>query len=83
MDWPASAFTTATAPLVLCVVGSDPFGPALGTIDGKLIAGHSLRIQYIAARDDLGDCHIAFIGVPDTIGRRQLLERLDRDGVVK
>ncbi len=76
VDWPASAFTTANAPLVLCVVGGDPFGPALGAIEGKLIAGRPLRIQYITARDGLGDCHIAFIGALDTAGRLQVLERL-------
>lgn len=77
VDWPAGAFTSATAPLVLCIVGADPFGAALGAIDGKQVGGRPLRIEYLSSRDSLSACHIAFIGALDTIGRRQVLERLD------
>ncbi len=29
VEWPESAFSTPTAPIVVCVLGSDPFGPVL------------------------------------------------------
>src|SRR5436305_4926410 len=43
-DWPASAFASDADPLVLCIIGQDPFGPALDTVEGKTVKGHPIRI---------------------------------------
>src|SRR6185295_16921977 len=34
VEWPASAFASPTAPLVLCVIGDDPFGSLLDEAAG-------------------------------------------------
>src|SRR5207302_2330286 len=61
VDWPAAAFASATAPLVLCVVGDDPLGAALDKaaaaqpVNGRPVAVRRLK----AARPDSG-CHIVY-----------------------
>ena len=36
VEWPPDAFASSTAPIVICVVGADPFGEALDqTVEGE------------------------------------------------
>jgi hypothetical protein len=60
-EWPAAAFASDDAPLVLCIVGTDPFGPALDAIEKKPVKGHPLRVDRKATEDGLSRCHVAFI----------------------
>ena len=46
VDWPASAFPDATAPLVIGVLGDDPFGPYLDeTVRGETVRGRPLETR--------------------------------------
>ena len=61
VEWPASAFRDAQAPLVVCVVGQDPFGSKLNTLENKTISGRKLVIKRMATSEDLERCHVLFI----------------------
>lgn len=43
VDWPPRA----NSEMVLCVLGSDPFGPALDSLDGKPLKDKTLSVQRI------------------------------------
>ena len=61
VDWPESLFPGPGAPLVLGVLGRDPFGPLLETtVKGRKIANRPMLIQRSARPEDLKDCHIVF-----------------------
>jgi hypothetical protein len=61
-DWPASAFSTVKSPLVIGVLGRDPFGALLEeTITDHKIDGRSLIIRRFNSLKDVKDCHILFI----------------------
>lgn len=68
-EWPQSAFATAEAPLVIGIVGDDPFGAVLDkTVEGKTAGTRSIRIIRLAgtgptkaAAAQLGECHLLFI----------------------
>lgn len=63
VEWPESAFAGERAPLTLCVYGEDPFGPALdGVVQGERVGERSLLVQRPDSLDDLGDCHVLFVG---------------------
>lgn len=63
VDWPDAAFGTAEAPLVICVVGHDPFGPALEQAAAAQTAhGRRLAIRRPASPAALTGCHIAYLG---------------------
>jgi hypothetical protein len=63
VDWPAAAFAKPSDPFVICVVGKDPFGPALDrAIAGQKAAGRPIVAKRVpkAARD--AGCEIMYLG---------------------
>ena len=62
VDWPGDAFGGSNAPLIIGVVGDDPFGGALDqAINGKNINGHPLVVRRLKWGQDLRSCQILFI----------------------
>jgi hypothetical protein len=77
VDWPASAFASPSAPLVVCVVGEDPFGAALDkAAASQQVHGRPVTVKRLkGARADSG-CHIAFIAAAEPARLSQQLEAL-------
>jgi hypothetical protein len=73
-DWPPSAFESEAAPLVLCIVGADPFGPTLERVEGKSAKGHSIRVERNSSPEMLRRCHVAFISDSERSRVDQLLK---------
>ena len=62
VEWPASAFPDAKSPIVIGVLGTDPFGSYLDEIiQGEQIEGHPLEIQRFENVSQIKSCHILFI----------------------
>ena len=60
-DWPESAFADAVAPLRVCVLGKDPFGPTLETIVGRKVGDRQVVTSYYAGVEGAEHCHVLFI----------------------
>jgi YfiR/HmsC-like len=61
-DWPASAFSSTNAPLVIGILGDDPFGPMLDeVVRGEVVRAHPLVVKRLGADEDLRSCQILFI----------------------
>src|SRR5882724_8451605 len=53
-DWPESAFADEKSPIVIGVLGSDPFGPALNdTIRDEKVRGRPLVVEHYRRADDI------------------------------
>jgi len=77
VEWPTEAFPDANAPLVIGVLGSDPFGAALDqTVRGETANGHPFLIKRYSNVDDVSGCHILFISRSETAHLGQIVERL-------
>jgi hypothetical protein len=62
VDWPASAFATPDSPLVVGVLGHDPFGPVLDdAVSGEKANGREIVIERFSNLKALKPCHILFI----------------------
>ena len=62
VEWPATAFPNATAPLVVGVVGKDPVGRELErAFASKTVKGRSFAFRRISNEADLKGCHIMFV----------------------
>jgi len=61
VEWPDDAFADPASPLVLCVVGEDPFGDALRSLKGKIVNGRPLAIRYLTTIEELDRCHLLFV----------------------
>ncbi len=62
VEWPANAFPAQQSPLVIGVLGDDPFGPYLDeTVQGEKVNGHPLIVRRFNDVEDAKSCHILFI----------------------
>lgn len=62
VDWPPRVFATSRSPVVICVVGRDPFGGSLDTAArGQTAHGRPLTVRRVAATA-LAGCHIVYVG---------------------
>jgi hypothetical protein len=60
VEWPAAAFADGASRFTVCVIGSDPFGPALeSATSGHTISGRQIAIRRLMAYEP--GCHILFI----------------------
>jgi hypothetical protein len=64
--WPAAAFPEPNSPLVVGVLGADPFGPVLeANLQGKTAQRRSIQIQRFARVADIKTCHVLFISASE------------------
>src|SRR5947207_13490122 len=62
VDWPTNAFPEVQTPLVIGVLGEDPFGSYLDeTVRGEKVNNRPLVIQRYRRADEIKSCHILFI----------------------
>lgn len=62
VEWPADAFTSHKAPLLLCVFRDDPFGGALDEmLQGKTINSRAVVARRINELTDLKSCQLVFV----------------------
>ncbi|HEY9510894.1 MAG TPA: YfiR family protein [Verrucomicrobiae bacterium] len=76
-EWPTNTFATSNAPIVIGVMGIDPFGSVLDdTIRGETINGRKLVVERYRRVEEIGTCHILFISQSENRRVEQILDRL-------
>lgn len=75
--WPAESFASVDAPLQLCVIGTDPFGAALATIDGKRVGSRNLRTRLITDTAQMAGCHLLFVSASENESLAKVLAAAD------
>lgn len=62
VDWPPSAHPSAESPLIIGVLGQNPFGRSLDrAVEGEKIQNRRIAVKYGETLDSLGSIHILFI----------------------
>lgn len=62
IDWPATAFSTPEEPIVIGIIGEDPFGPLLReTVKGESLRGRTIRIDHYRSMKEISKCHLLFV----------------------
>ena len=83
VTWPAEAFGAPDDPLVICILGEDPFGRYLDeTIAGEKAQDRPLLVRRFAQADQADHCHIAFIGRSESAQLTDLVRRLGARGTL-
>jgi len=76
-DWPANTFTASDSPLVIGIVGEDPFGKTLdAAVKGERVRGRPLVVKRLGLNDDLLACQVLFISSSEKKNIPELLKRL-------
>ncbi len=85
VEWPATAFASTNAPLVIGVLGGDPFhGDGERIVANKNINGHPVIVRQIShpgagqapGYSDLKSCHILFINASESDNLPDILDAL-------
>ncbi|MGA2879303.1 MAG: YfiR family protein [Bryobacteraceae bacterium] len=83
VEWPAQAFKTSQDPIVVCVLGQNPFGNALEeVIRGKSIEGRAFALRQVADAEEASVCQILFISSSEGKHFRALYPNLKPAGVL-
>ena len=66
IEWPAASYRDPQAPMVICIVGHDPFDPGLEEdLRRRRAGGHPMEVRTLKPGDMLAGCHIVFVPVSD------------------
>lgn len=77
VDWPPSTFADSNSPIVIGVLGSDPFGVSLDdVVRGEVVKGHPLVVHRSSRVEDLMDCQILFISRSERTRLQSILKTL-------
>ena len=67
VDWPGAAFTQPDSPIVIGILGADPFGPTIDKVlAGKKVNDHAFVIKRLKSPAEAKDCHILFVSASET-----------------
>lgn len=82
VTWPARAFTTAGDPILIGILGDDPFGDDLvrAVTHEKPVQGRGFRVVHSRSVADLARCHLLFISASEESRLAQHFTVLRRAG---
>lgn len=77
VEWPVEAFADTLAPVVIGVLGDDPFGTYLDeTVRGEKVNGRLLTVKRYKSIEDIDTCHVLFISASEEGRIGRVLNRL-------
>lgn len=83
IEWPESAFSSPTDPLIIGVVGEDPFGKLLTeAVEGEKYHNRPIKIEHYRSARDIRRCHLLFVTRSETPHLEQILAAIGVEGVV-
>jgi len=63
VNWPSSAFESASSPFTICLIGGDPFGSMLDKLAaGERLAGRPIVIKRAQSLPESSGCQVAYVG---------------------
>lgn len=83
VEWPATAFAEATSPIVIGVLGENPFRDDLErTIQNKTVNDRPLVVTEFRSPGEATNCHILFISTSEKARLPEILETLRKTTVL-
>lgn len=60
-QWPNGAFAKPDSPIVVCTMGTDPYGSALNVLTSKRIDNHPITLERSVPANALGKCNTIIV----------------------
>jgi hypothetical protein len=77
VEWPPAAFGDGTSPLVIGVLGDNPFGTYLDeTVRDEKVGNRPLEVRRYQRVDEIKTCHVLFVGLSEANRLEQILASL-------
>ncbi len=78
-EWPPDSFPSKQAPLIIGVLGNNPFGTALNeAVADEKIQGRSVVIRYLRHAGEIDLCHALYISKSEEDNLRSILRSLTK-----
>jgi YfiR/HmsC-like len=75
VQWPVAAFSQADSPIVIGVLGTDPFGTIIDrVVENKKLDGRSLVVRRLKRGAPLRDCNILFVSSSEAAHLEEILQ---------
>lgn len=83
IEWPESAFADPEAPIVIGILGKDPFGKQLDeAIKGETSRGRPLVVQRFERAEEAKACHLLFVANSEVARLKEVLRTIQGTPVV-
>jgi hypothetical protein len=83
VEWPPGSWAAPEAPLLICVLGDDPFGSYLDdTIQGEVVRGHPLLAKRSRQMEDIDGCHVLFVSESESARFGRILTHINGRSVL-
>jgi hypothetical protein len=82
VEWPDKAFMDDQTPIILYILGKDPFGNALDSLQNKTVKGRNLMITRLKDIHDSQQCHILFISQSEKKNLARIFEKIKKWNVL-
>ncbi len=77
VDWPASSFPEKTTPIVIGVLGTNPFGAELNkAVEGRRVNGREILIRPVSTAAEVSSVNAVFISASEAGRLKELLSSL-------
>lgn len=77
IEWPDSTFANENSPIVLAVLGKDPFGKILDeTINSEKIGKRAIILKRIESVSEIGSCHVLYISSSEENKYKNILKHI-------
>ena len=60
VEWPVTAFSSPSAPFVVCVAGNNPFGEHLKALESRMYKTHAIAVAFPKTLTEVRSCHILY-----------------------
>lgn len=83
VEWPSLAGTELNLPMVIGILGEDPFGQEMdGVVYGKTANGRRLVVKRFSNLKEFAPCHILFVSSSQRDNLRRILDSVAGSGVL-
>lgn len=83
IEWPDSAFTSPNDPMVIGVIGDDPFGKLLNeAVEGETYHNRPIKIEHYRTSKDIRHCQLLFVPRSENPHLDQILAAVGGSSVV-
>lgn len=83
VEWPEWVYDNEGQPLVMGILGKDPFGPYLDRIlVGKKVRDRPVEIRRFASLENMEYCHVLFVSRSEEKKLEAVIDSVGRDGIL-
>jgi hypothetical protein len=78
VTWPTNRFAGPDSPVIIAILGRDPFGQELDELAARKNGGRPIEIRRVATPTEASECHVVFIGRREKEHEEEWLTSLSR-----